>query len=240
MVVDLTGKLPSGSRFIRITTNLKIYWDRIRVDNSARNIPFKVTEIPFASAKLDFRGYPRVVEGNPINDLRYIYEQVSATGPYTRQIGNYTRYGDVTDLVRKIDEKYVIYGSADEVSIDFEPANLPESPRRLDPRLFLLRRRLRQRHGLLRRPRRHGRPVAFAHARPLPISPRPGIPRRQRPPRLSPRLQYPPSLRPSRRLLPLPVSRACEKMTAHLTPCFASLAAACLIGASQHDNFQIS
>jgi tetratricopeptide (TPR) repeat protein len=128
MVVDLTGKLPSGSRFIRITTNLKIYWDRIRVDNSARNIPFKVTEIPLASAKLDFRGYPRVVEGNPINDLRYMYEQVSATGPYTRQIGNYTRYGDVTDLVRKIDEKYVIYGSGDEVSIDFDATNLPDPP----------------------------------------------------------------------------------------------------------------
>jgi Flp pilus assembly protein TadD len=128
MVVDLTGKLPPGSRFIRITTNLKIYWDRIRVDNSARDIPFKVTEVPLAAAKLDFRGYPRVVEGNPINDLSYIYEQVSATGPYTRQIGNYTRYGDVTDLVRKTDDKYVIYGSGDEVSVDFEPANLPELP----------------------------------------------------------------------------------------------------------------
>ena len=128
MVVDLTGKLPLGSRFIRITTNLKIYWDRIRVDNSARDIPFKVTEVPLAAAKLDFRGYPRVVEGNPVNDLSYIYEQVSSTGPYTRQIGNYTRYGDVTDLVRKIDEKYVIYGSGDEVSVDFDSTNLPELP----------------------------------------------------------------------------------------------------------------
>jgi tetratricopeptide (TPR) repeat protein len=128
MVVDLTGKLPPGSRFIRISTNLKIYWDRIRVDNSARDIPFTVTEVPLAAAKLGFRGYPRVVEGKPVNDLSYIYEQVSATGPYTRQTGNYTRYGDVTDLVRKIDEMYVIYGSGDEVSVDFDPANLPELP----------------------------------------------------------------------------------------------------------------
>ncbi|MGA8143803.1 MAG: FG-GAP-like repeat-containing protein [Candidatus Acidiferrales bacterium] len=128
MVVDLTGKLPSGSRFIRITTNLKIYWDRIRVDNSARDIPFKVTEVPLTAAKLDFRGYPRVVEGNPINDLSYIYEQVSATGPYTRQIGNYTRYGDVTGLIRNSDDKYVIYGSGDEVSVDFDSTNLPDVP----------------------------------------------------------------------------------------------------------------
>ena len=33
IVVDLTGKLPPGTRKIRITTNLQIYWDRVRVDN---------------------------------------------------------------------------------------------------------------------------------------------------------------------------------------------------------------
>jgi tetratricopeptide (TPR) repeat protein len=128
MIADLTGKLPPGTRFIRITTNLKIYWDRIRVDNSPPDVEFKTTEIPLAEAKLRFRGYPRVVEHNPRNDLTYIYEDVSLTGPYTRQIGNYTRYGDVTDLVRSSDDEYVIYGSGDEVAVDFDAAHLPPLP----------------------------------------------------------------------------------------------------------------
>jgi len=128
MVADLTGRLPRGTRFIRITTNLKIYWDRILVDNSATDTPFKTTEVPLAKADLQFRGYPRVVEGNPRNDLSYIYEDVSATGPYTRQIGNYTRYGDVTELVRKPDDEYVIFGSGDEVAVDFDATRLPELP----------------------------------------------------------------------------------------------------------------
>jgi Tfp pilus assembly protein PilF len=128
MIADLTGKLPPGTRFIRITTNLKIYWDRIRVDNSPPDLAFKTTEIPLAEAKLRFRGYPRVVEHNPRNDLTYIYEDVSLTGPYTRQIGNYTRYGDVTDLVRSSDDEYVIYGSGDEVAVDFDAAHLPALP----------------------------------------------------------------------------------------------------------------
>jgi len=128
MVADLTGKLPQGARFIRITTNLKIYWDRIRIDNSAPDIPFKLTEVPLASAQLGFRGYPRVVEGAQRNDLSYVYEDVSATGPYTRQIGNYTRYGDVTQLVRASDDEYVIFGSGDEVAIDFDATQLPELP----------------------------------------------------------------------------------------------------------------
>jgi tetratricopeptide (TPR) repeat protein len=128
MVADLTGKLPPGTRFIRITTNLKIYWDRIRVDNSAEDTPFKTTEVSLAKAYLQFLGYPRVVEGNPRNDLSYIYEDVSETGPYTRQTGNYTRYGDVTDLLRAPDDEYVIFGSGDEVVVDFDPTYLPDLP----------------------------------------------------------------------------------------------------------------
>jgi hypothetical protein len=128
MVADLTGKLAPGTRTIRIVTNLRIYWDRIRVDNSPEDVPFTVTEVPLAGAKLQFRGYPRVVEGNPKNDLSYAYGDVSTTGPYSRQIGNYTRYGDVTDLVRKTDDKFVIFGSGDEVAVDFDSTHLPDIP----------------------------------------------------------------------------------------------------------------
>jgi len=130
MVADLTGKISPGTRFIRITTNLRVYWDRIRVDNSPQDIPFKTTEVPLASANLGFRGYPRVIEGAQPNDLRYVYEDVSATGPYTRQIGNYTRYGDVTELVRASDDEFVIFGSGDEVALEFDAAQLPELPER--------------------------------------------------------------------------------------------------------------
>ncbi len=128
MVADLTGKLPPGTRYIRLTTNLKIYWDRIRIDNSPADLQFRTTEIPLATASLRFRGYPRVVEGYPRNNISYIYEDVSLTGPYTRQTGNYTRYGDVTDLVSTSDDKYVIFGSGDEVAVDFDATHMPDLP----------------------------------------------------------------------------------------------------------------
>ena len=35
IVVDLTGKLPAGTRRIRLVTNLEIYWDQVLIDNSA-------------------------------------------------------------------------------------------------------------------------------------------------------------------------------------------------------------
>jgi len=124
MTADLTGKLPPGTRRIRISTNLKIYWDRIRVDNSPADLAYSLSEIPLAGATLDFRGYPEVIEGTPKNDIRYVYENVSRTGPYTRQVGNYTRYGDVTPLLQKTDEKYVVYGSGDEISVEFDASRL--------------------------------------------------------------------------------------------------------------------
>ena len=125
MVADLTGRVPPGTRRIRIITNLKIYWDRIRVDNSSPGLPYRLTELPLARARLGFRGYPRVVEGNPRNDLVYIYEDVSPTGPYARQTGNYTRYGNVRELLRDADEEYVIFGSGDEVAVEFDAKSLP-------------------------------------------------------------------------------------------------------------------
>jgi Flp pilus assembly protein TadD len=128
MVADLTGKLPPGTRYIRLTTNLKIYWDRIRIDNSPADLQFRTTEIPLATASLRFRGYPRVVEGYPRNNISYIYEDVSLTGPYTRQTGNYTRYGDVTNLVSTSDDRYVIFGSGDEVAVDFDATHTPDLP----------------------------------------------------------------------------------------------------------------
>jgi tetratricopeptide (TPR) repeat protein len=128
MVADLTGKLPTGTRFIRITTNLKIYWDRIRVDNSAPDLPFRTTEVPLSDARLRFRGYPRVIEGKLKNDITYVYEDVSLTGPYDRQTGNYTQYGDVTGLLRASDDEYAIFGSGDEVAVDFDATSLPSLP----------------------------------------------------------------------------------------------------------------
>ncbi len=84
----LTGKLPHRARFIGSKRIYAIYWDHPH-RYSADDVEFTQTEVPLAQANLAFRGYPRVVEGNPKNDLTYVYEDVSATGPYSRQTGNY-------------------------------------------------------------------------------------------------------------------------------------------------------
>jgi len=128
MTANLTGKLPLGTRRIRIATNLQIYWDNILVSRTDQNQNARLTPVPLVSADLGFHGFPLKIEGEPPGNVKYIYEQTSATGPYTRPAGAYTRYGDVLPLLTALDDKFVVFGSGDEVALDFDPANLPALP----------------------------------------------------------------------------------------------------------------
>jgi tetratricopeptide (TPR) repeat protein len=152
MTADLTGKLPRGTQKIRITTNLQVYWDSILVSRTAQDVapPSRrlsdgegetpsgqpagcrryvcVTPVPLVRADLGFHGFPLKIEGTPPGNVQYIYEKVSATGPYTRPAGTYTRYGDVLPLLTELDDRLVVFGSGDEVHLDFDPAKLPALP----------------------------------------------------------------------------------------------------------------
>ena len=129
MTADLTGKLPPGTRRIRITTNLQIYWDNILISRTSQDQSARLTPVPLARADLNFHGFPLKIEDQPPGNVKYIYEKASATGPYTRPAGAYTRYGDVRPLLESIDDKFVVFGSGDEVALDFDPATLPALPR---------------------------------------------------------------------------------------------------------------
>jgi tetratricopeptide (TPR) repeat protein len=127
IVVDLTGKLPAGARRIRLMTNLEIYWDQVLIDQST-NAEARTTNVPLASATLHFRGYPRQIEGASPGDLDYDYDRISLTGPFQHERGNYTRLGDVKELVQAVDDRYAIFGSGEEIATEFDAARLPALP----------------------------------------------------------------------------------------------------------------
>jgi hypothetical protein len=87
-----------------------------------------LTPVPLVRADLEFHGFPLKIEGTPPGNVQYIYEKVSATGPYTRPAGTYTRYGDVLPLLTQLDDQLVVFGSGDEVRLDFDPSKLPALP----------------------------------------------------------------------------------------------------------------
>jgi tetratricopeptide (TPR) repeat protein len=128
MVAELSGKIPSGTRRIRIVTNLKVYWDCVRIDQTPEFHDVRVNEVPLASAVLAYLGYPREIRLKPASDTFYSYSQVSPTGPYARASGNYTRYGDVRALLGSSDDKFAIFSSGEGVKLNFDPRHLPGLP----------------------------------------------------------------------------------------------------------------
>ncbi|HKS76242.1 MAG TPA: FG-GAP-like repeat-containing protein [Terriglobales bacterium] len=128
ITVDLTGKLPLCAQRIRITTNLQIYWDSILINRAMQDQSVRITPVSLSKADLRFHGFPLKIENQPPGNVEYVYEKASPTGPYTRPAGSYTRYGDVLPLVSNNDDRLAVFGSGDEVALDFDPAKLPALP----------------------------------------------------------------------------------------------------------------
>ena len=81
-VADLTGKLPRGTRFLRMTTNLQIYWDQLLVDTTLpEDGSIRSASAPLRAAKLAFHGYPRLVNKESPGDFTFVYDQATRPGP---------------------------------------------------------------------------------------------------------------------------------------------------------------
>jgi tetratricopeptide (TPR) repeat protein len=128
MTADLTDKLPLGAQRIRITTNLEIYWDNIVLNRTEQNQNSHLRPVPLARAVMRFHGFPLKIENQPPGNVLYVYEKASPTGPYSRPAGAYTRYGDVLPLLTEYDDRLAVFGSGDEVVLEFDPAKLPALP----------------------------------------------------------------------------------------------------------------
>jgi hypothetical protein len=129
IVVDLAGKFLSGSRAIRIVTNLCVYWDEIFLSEETGAPHVRVTELPAEPAALSFRGFSRaVIHPERKQPEAFVYADVSPLSMWDPTPGLYTRYGEVGELLRNIDDRMVIMGSGDELRLLFDAAELPAVP----------------------------------------------------------------------------------------------------------------
>ena len=56
------------------------------------------------------------------------YQDASPTGSWSPPSGMLTRYGDVTPLLHRIDDMFVIFGPGDELALQFDAGSLPALP----------------------------------------------------------------------------------------------------------------
>jgi Tfp pilus assembly protein PilF len=128
-LIDLTGIFhPGMSRKLRLRTNLEVYWDQIQWARGLPNTPMHVTHLAPTYADLHYRGYSTIHQANASSPEIPDYQNVAATTQIWRDLeGYYTRYGDVRELLNKVDDRYVIMNAGDEMALRFPVPAAPQA-----------------------------------------------------------------------------------------------------------------
>ncbi len=122
MTLEVTGKVEPADRIIRIASNMDVYWDRIFLAPLLDRPELRIHEEPVKQADLQFLGYPKEYSPDGRLPNLYDYESVDRTIPWKSIRGNYTRFGEVTDLLHEPDDCYVIMGPGEELTLRFDEA----------------------------------------------------------------------------------------------------------------------
>jgi Tfp pilus assembly protein PilF len=128
MTLELTGLVPPGTRKLRLTTNLEVFYDQIFVGRPAGSAGVTVRPVPLRDATLRRVGFAREYSPDGRLPLIYDYDGTEATAPFHVPKGDYTRYGPVAELLADFDDRYVIMGPGDEVALRFDASVLAPLP----------------------------------------------------------------------------------------------------------------
>ena len=126
ITVDLTGKFLSDDRYVRVETDMQIYWDAAFFTVGAQDVPMELTTLNPDSADLHYRGFSEMYRPNPHAPHLFDYQKVTTDAQWRDLAGYYTRYGDVNPLLQAVDDMYVILNAGDEITVEFDAARLPE------------------------------------------------------------------------------------------------------------------
>jgi Tfp pilus assembly protein PilF len=133
MTLEVTGLLGGPRCELRLRTNLHVYWDQVFVAPLLESVgagqggAVRATVREVKDAALSARGCVKEYSPDGREPTLYDYDRLDSF-PVSRLSGRLTRYGDVTELLRAADDRFVIFGAGDELSVRFDAAGLPPLP----------------------------------------------------------------------------------------------------------------
>ena len=129
MVLDLSGLFPTRDRHIRLNLGSPnwVRWvvDSVRLDDSAPFAPLVDSEVQPLAATLSQGGIASFILPTVHSRAAVLDDNLSFNGVGLGQ-GKFTRYGDVSELVGRQDDKFVIMGMGDQLLLTFRPLTTPE------------------------------------------------------------------------------------------------------------------
>ena len=126
IVIDLAGIFPTHDHRVRLRTSMQVYWDHAFVAERAGSGqhgtgPARVTTFAPVSADLHFRGFSRMYRrGGRYGPQWFDYDSVTKESPWRPITGAATRFGDVTPLLERADDQYVVMVPGDETTVEFD------------------------------------------------------------------------------------------------------------------------
>lgn len=133
ITVDLSEAFrKAGDYRVRVVTSGEISWDAAFFTVDEPMVELREHDCPVTSAELRFGGFSARLPARPHAPEVYDYRSRSKVPRWPPMDGSFTRYGDVTDIVRDSDDRSAILGSGDELEVRFEAsgaageAELPE------------------------------------------------------------------------------------------------------------------
>lgn len=129
ILIDLAGKLPSGSGRLRLSTAFEIHWDRIALFERRTDPDTRLTRLLPETSDLHWRGFSEFAELDWTFPLTPVYDRVFQDAPWTiTPMGWCTRYGPVGELLAQEDNALVLLNGGDELTLEFAADQLPPRP----------------------------------------------------------------------------------------------------------------
>jgi len=130
MVVDLTGLLTDDNSRFRLRSTMELYFDQIFLTVGETDAPTASHKCLLDSGDLHYRGFSRRdYSGSVFRDGHgpegYNHDHVEQAMRWPAIAGRFTRYGPAAQLVNQHDDKLVVMGPGDELTLRF---NMPEAP----------------------------------------------------------------------------------------------------------------
>jgi hypothetical protein len=123
MTREVSGLAGAKGLKLRVRTNLQIYWDQVYLAPLSET-PAAVA-VPVSRATLAHRGFLQEVTPDGKRTPVGYTDDRTEPAAVTRWRGNLTRTGDVTPLLTTVDDRFVLCGPGDEVTVEFDAAGLP-------------------------------------------------------------------------------------------------------------------
>jgi Tfp pilus assembly protein PilF len=129
ILVDLAGKVPPGSRRLKLTTAFELHWDRIALFERDPAADTRILPLAPDRADLYWRGFSEFADLPWTFPLTPVFDRVFQNPHWAiTPSGWCTRYGAVSELIADADNGLAIFNGGDALMLEFDASRLPPKP----------------------------------------------------------------------------------------------------------------